>query len=229
MTAEARRAAILDTLAHAQHPVSATTLAKALANDELRKIEPRDVAIRFAIKDGRITTQPFDLKMGGVNINLSGSTGLDQTIDYKARVAVPGGKTLQSVGVNIGGTFSSPKITLGVREAAEEAVKNVVNEQIQKLTGSESLSEEIARQAENLRTEAKRAGEKLIAAAQKEHADYAVDIYPYYGSDVEATLRAGYDIRHGLIGAGVYASHGYERSHRDGVLNTLRVLRGYLF
>ena len=47
---------------------------------------------------------------------------------------------------------------------------------------------------------------KLIAAAQKEHADYAVDIYPYYGSDVEATLRAGYDIRHGLIGAGVYAS-----------------------
>ena len=55
-----------------------------------------------------------------------------------------------------------------------------------------------------------------------------MDIYPYYGSDVEATLRAGYDIRHGLIGAGVYASHGYERSHRDGVLNTLRVLRGYL-
>lgn len=70
---------------------------------------------------------------------------------------------------------------------------------------------------------------KLIAAAKQENADYAVDIYPYYGSDVEATLRAGYDIRHGLIGAGVYASHGYERSHRDGVLNTLKVLKGYLF
>ena len=103
--------------------------------------------------------------MGGVNINLAGSTGLDQTIDYKARVAVPGGKTLQSVGVNIGGTFSSPKITLGIREAAEEAVKNVVDEQIQKLTGSESLSEEIAKQAENLRAEAKRAGAKLVEAA----------------------------------------------------------------
>ncbi len=70
---------------------------------------------------------------------------------------------------------------------------------------------------------------KLIAAAKKENADYAVDIYPRYGSDVEATLSAGYDIRHGLIGAGVYASHGYERSHKDGVLNTLRVLKGYLF
>ena len=69
---------------------------------------------------------------------------------------------------------------------------------------------------------------KLIEAAKREGADYAVDVYPHYGSDVEATLRAGYDIRHGLIGAGVYASHGYERSHKDGVLNTLLVLKGYL-
>ena len=155
---------------HVQNIEAFDALAKALGNDDLRKIEARDVAIRFSIKDGRITTQPFDLKMGGVNINLAGSTGLDQTIDYKAKVAVPGGKTLQSVGVNIGGTFSSPKITLGIREAAEEAVKNVVDEQIQKLTGSESLSEEIAKQAENLRAEAKRAGEKLIAAAQEQRA-----------------------------------------------------------
>ena len=69
---------------------------------------------------------------------------------------------------------------------------------------------------------------KLIEAAKKTGADYAVDVYPHYGSDVEATLRAGYDIRHGLIGAGVFASHGYERSHIDGVYNTLKVLCGYL-
>ena len=69
---------------------------------------------------------------------------------------------------------------------------------------------------------------KLIEAAKKTGADYAVDIYPFYGSDVEATLRGGADIRHGLIGAGVYASHGYERSHMDGVMNTLKVLCGYL-
>lgn len=151
---------------HVQNIEAFDALAKALGNDDLRKIEARDVAIRFAIRDGRITTQPFDLKMGGININLSGSTGLDQTIDYKAKVAIPGGKTLQSVGVNIGGTFSSPKITLGVKEAAEEAVKNVIDEQIQKLTGSESLSEEVAKQAENLRSEARRAGERLIEAAR---------------------------------------------------------------
>ena len=69
---------------------------------------------------------------------------------------------------------------------------------------------------------------KLIAAAKKEQADYSVDVYPHYGSDVEAALVAGYDIRHGLIGPGVYASHGYERSHIDGVYNTLKLLCGYL-
>ena len=69
---------------------------------------------------------------------------------------------------------------------------------------------------------------KLLEAAKKEQADYALDVYPHYGSDVEATLGAGHDLRHGLIGAGVYASHGYERSHVDGVYNTLKVLKGYL-
>ena len=69
---------------------------------------------------------------------------------------------------------------------------------------------------------------KLVELAEKGGIDYAVDIYPYYGSDVEATLKAGYDIRHALIGPGVFASHGYERSHRDGVLNTLRLLWAYL-
>ncbi len=69
---------------------------------------------------------------------------------------------------------------------------------------------------------------RLIAAAKKEGADYAVDIYPSYGSDVEAALSAGYDIRHGLIGPGVYASHGYERSHKDAVDATLKTLKGLL-
>ncbi len=154
---------------HVQNIEAFDALAKALNNDALRKIEAKDVAIRFTIRDGRIATQPFDLKMGGVNINLAGSTGLDQTIDYTAKVALPAATTggvLQNVGVKIGGTFSSPKITLGVKEAAQEAVKNVVDQQIQKLTGSESLSAEIEKQAENLRREAKAAGDKLVEAAQ---------------------------------------------------------------
>lgn len=67
----------------------------------------------------------------------------------------------------------------------------------------------------------------LINAAKETGADYAVDVYPHYGSDVDVALGAGYDIRHGLIGAGVYASHGYERSHIEGVENTVKLLIGY--
>lgn len=70
--------------------------------------------------------------------------------------------------------------------------------------------------------------DRLVKAALAENADYAIDVYPFYGSDVEATLKSGHDIRHGLIGAGVYASHGYERSHINGVYATLQVIRGYL-
>lgn len=68
----------------------------------------------------------------------------------------------------------------------------------------------------------------LIEAAKEAGCDFAVDVYPHYGSDADAALTAGYDVRHGLIGAGVYASHGYERSHVDGVKNTLLLLETYL-
>lgn len=68
----------------------------------------------------------------------------------------------------------------------------------------------------------------LIQAAKDHQIDYAVDVYPHYGSDADAAMEAGYDCRHGLIGAGVYASHGYERSHVDGVRNTFELLKAYL-
>lgn len=68
----------------------------------------------------------------------------------------------------------------------------------------------------------------LIKAAKENNIDFAVDVYPHYGSDADVALTAGYDVRHGLIGAGVYASHGYERSHVDGVKNTFGLLKAYL-
>ena len=64
----------------------------------------------------------------------------------------------------------------------------------------------------------------LVAAAKRAECAFAVDVYPHYGSDVETSLAAGYDVRHGLLGPGVYASHGYERTHMDALENTLRLL-----
>lgn len=69
---------------------------------------------------------------------------------------------------------------------------------------------------------------ELVNIAKEKELGYAIDVYPHYGSDVEATLRAGYDIRHGLIGPGVYASHNYERSHMEGVKNTYELVKAYV-
>lgn len=69
---------------------------------------------------------------------------------------------------------------------------------------------------------------RLIHAAKDADAEYSVDIYPRYGSDVDGSLYAGYDILHGLIGPGIASSHGYERGHVDGMVNTLKLLTKYL-
>jgi len=68
----------------------------------------------------------------------------------------------------------------------------------------------------------------LIRLAKEHGLDYAVDLYPFYGSDAGAALAAGADVRYALIGPGVYASHGYERSHVQGAENTYRLIRAYL-
>jgi putative aminopeptidase FrvX len=69
---------------------------------------------------------------------------------------------------------------------------------------------------------------KLINIAKEKNLNYAVDIYPYYGSDADAALSAGRDAKHALIGPGVYASHGYERTHIEGVKNTFELVKAYI-
>ncbi len=69
---------------------------------------------------------------------------------------------------------------------------------------------------------------RLIALAKEHKLSYAADIYPRYGSDVGAALRAGYDIKGALIGTGVHASHGMERTHLNGIYNTIKLIMLYL-
>lgn len=68
----------------------------------------------------------------------------------------------------------------------------------------------------------------FIHLAKENQLQYAVDIYPFYGSDVSAALRGGNNIRGGLIGPGVHASHGMERTHIQAVENTLKLLIAYI-
>lgn len=69
---------------------------------------------------------------------------------------------------------------------------------------------------------------KFIHLAKIKKLNFAADVYPYYGSDVSAALRAGNNIKGGLIGPGVHASHGMERTHVSAVENTLKLLLAYI-
>lgn len=69
---------------------------------------------------------------------------------------------------------------------------------------------------------------RLIELAKKNNINHAVDIYPFYSSDVSAALHGGNNIKGGLIGPGVGASHGMERTHYQAVMNTLHLLVAYL-
>ena len=68
----------------------------------------------------------------------------------------------------------------------------------------------------------------LVKLAEDQGLNYKVDIYPYYGSDVSASLRAGYDFKFGLIGPGVDASHSMERTHIEALQNTIKLAKLYI-
>lgn len=69
---------------------------------------------------------------------------------------------------------------------------------------------------------------QLIKLAKDNQIDYAVDIFPHYGSDVSVALRGGNDIRGALIGQGIHASHGMERTHKKALENTLKLLEAFI-
>lgn len=68
----------------------------------------------------------------------------------------------------------------------------------------------------------------LTELAEAHKLNYKVDVFPFYGSDASAALKAGHDLRHGLIGPGIDASHAFERTHVDAVINTTKLLYYYL-
>ena len=69
---------------------------------------------------------------------------------------------------------------------------------------------------------------RLRKLAANNNLDLKTDIYPYYGSDGEALWRAGADVEVALIGPGVDASHSYERTHTDALVDTARLIGYYL-
>ena len=154
-------------------------LAATLKNESLKDMKIKDLKLPFSINDGRVSTKPFDVHFGDGNLNLQGSTGLDQTIDYTAKVNLAGklsNEYLNNVTVLIGGTFTNPKFSLDLKNAADQLLGNLVGSI---LTGddqgtllseqvTEKVNEQIEKQTETIKKEAKDAGDKLIAEAEKQ-------------------------------------------------------------
>lgn len=171
-------------------------LADALKNEKLRKIDINDVNISYQIKDGRVYTDPFDVKMGNTKGKMSGSSGIDQTIDYKMALKIPSKdlgvsaamdkmnaqasglgldlKAAETVDVDvlIGGTFTEPKISTSLKGMANSMVDNV-KEQIKEKINEEvdkakdKAIEEAKKQAQNLKDEAKKQADKIRSEGKK--------------------------------------------------------------
>ncbi len=168
----------------------------------------KDIDLTFEVRQGRVYVNPFDTKLGQIDLTISGSQGLDQSLDYDLEFEIPRaqfGSTANeflddlasqasargfdispgdviNVGVNIGGTFGDPEVSLGtkeiisdtkeqVREAVEERVKEEVEkvkEEVTERAGeeAENILQQAEQEADKIRQAAKEAGEKLIGEAR---------------------------------------------------------------
>ena len=143
--------------------------------------------VLFEIKDGKVYTKPFDVKVSDVKMNLGGATGLDQSIAYVGKVQLPDKLNLgkfSTVSFKVGGTFAKPKVELDLKNTVTDMVKDATAklkaEATQKVDDAKQKALEEARkqkeaaikaaqaQADKLVAEAQQAGEKLVAEAQKQ-------------------------------------------------------------
>ena len=114
-------------------------VADILKKPELKKTSVKDVRVEFTIRDGRVITKPFDVKLGDCRMNVSGSTGLDQTIDYVGKITIPeslgGVSRLGTVDMTIEGKFNSPKVKVDLESLAKSAAKEATKDAVGKLLG----------------------------------------------------------------------------------------------
>jgi hypothetical protein len=150
-------------------------LASALKNESLKDLKVKDLKLPFSISDGRVATNPFDINFGSGTMNLSGTTGLDQSIDYIAKVSLTdklSNNYLKNVSVKIGGTFTKPTFNVDVKDAAGQLLGNLANSVLGGNEQGGSLSEQVDKKVneeiEKVRKTAQESGEKLIAEAEKQ-------------------------------------------------------------
>lgn len=148
-------------------------IADATKYDALRDINVKNMKVDFIIDKGRLNTKPFDINMGKINLNLAGSTGLDQTIDYTGKLKLPQSTgslaSLTTIDLKINGTFTNPQISIDTKSMVKQAT-NVMAEKAVNAIG-EKLGVDLSdaeKQKEALVSAATAAAERLLSEAQKQ-------------------------------------------------------------
>ncbi|NDV77744.1 AsmA-like C-terminal region-containing protein [Dysgonomonas sp. 511] len=158
-----------------QNVTALNALASALKVDALKSISPKDLNLPFSIDNGKITSKPFNLNIGdGGVMKLEGSTGLDQSIDYKGTITLPkslSNNFINNVPITIGGTFTSPKIGVDTKSLVSNTISSALGEALGGEKGSDlsaTVSAEKEKQIAKIRQEADAAAKKLVEEAQKQ-------------------------------------------------------------
>ncbi len=113
--------------------------------DDTNEVTLRDVLMSAAIKDGKLSVRPFDVKFGNYKTTVVGNTSMDGSLDYTLKMDVPAGKlgtefnSLVSrytgsktdpnanipITIGLGGKFNSPQTRL-LMDDQKEQVKDAV-------------------------------------------------------------------------------------------------------
>ena len=146
-------------------------IADAANKPDLKDITVKDMSIDFTIKDGRVATKPFDIKWKDYNLNLSGTTGLDQTIAYTGKVRLPASTGIgkyATVDLRIDGSFNSPKVSIDMKSMAKQALDVVKDQALEKLGGKLGLDSAQTADKEELKKQVKeKATEKVLDFLKK--------------------------------------------------------------
>lgn len=156
-------------------------IADIVKKPSLKTSKVKDLNIDFTVEKGRLHTKPFTLKVEDYVMVLSGSTGLDQTIDYRGTITIPdsAGKVakLGTVDMTIGGTFSKPKVGIDMEALAKNAAKSALQDLGSKLLGGKQSAEtegsDAAATADGNAAAAESAGEETPKTEQEKKVETA--------------------------------------------------------
>lgn len=159
-------------------------LATYLNNPKYQQLNVKPINLSFEIKDGRVEVEPFDMNIGGQKATAGGSSGLDQSLDFKVDTELPlsavKAKSLvapfESLGISkvpfsllIGGELTKPTIKPSFGDLGSQ-LKNKVKEQISTVVDSAKtrVKDELNKQKEKLIKEAEAQGDRLVAEARQQ-------------------------------------------------------------